>query len=383
MCRLRGTGPLRQRTLPNTGALPYWKRDARGLTELIQLRALAILGLHSAAAVGPNRMLAAMACNLTPPDRRTVIDHSPDAVAAFLRPRPVRELPGVGSKVSATLASYGLHRVGDVADLPPATLQRLLGARAGRTLHERALGRDATIVDPAPTAASISTEHRFTRDELDPAAHRRALLALADDLGTQLRTSGQIAAGLTCTIRYADHTSTRRSRALPEATQHTVLLARTAYAVYESLGLQRARVRSISLRADALRPAEGATRQLAATRSRWRSKPSPTGPAPDTGGLSSTPRLSRPAHTSGGRYRHQPHDRPILGNLFHGRELMWRLLCLTMNGPGVDRKAGHGGVSCRGTAGLARSASSRDCFSSCRPSQSFPMTLRGFRSRSK
>ncbi|MFG3590613.1 hypothetical protein [Streptomyces sp. NPDC047990] len=246
-----------------TGALPYWKRDARGLTELIQLRALALLGLHSAAGAGSNRMLAAMACNLTPPGRRTIIDHSPDAVAAFLRPRPVRELPGVGSKTAVTLASYGLHRVGDVADLPPATLQRLLGARAGRTLHERALGHDTTSVDPSLTPASISTEHRFTRDELDPAAHRRVLLALADDLGTQLRTSGQIAAGLTCTIRYADHTSTRRARTLPEATQHTVLLARTAYALYESLGLQRARVRSIALRADALRPAEGATRQLA------------------------------------------------------------------------------------------------------------------------
>ncbi|MCX4580723.1 hypothetical protein OHB41_47945 [Streptomyces sp. NBC_01571] len=245
-----------------TGALPYWKRDARALTELIQLRALALLDLHSAAAVGPNQMLAAMACNLTPPDRRTIIDHSPDAVAAFLRPRPVRELPGVGTKMAATLTSYGLHRVGDVADLPPATLQRLLGARPGRTLHEHALGHDATIVDPAPTAASISTEHRFTRDELDPAAHRRALLALADDLGTQLRASGQIAAGLTCTIRYADHTATRRGRTLPEATQHTVLLARTAYAVYESLGMQRARVRSIALRADALCSDGRATRQL-------------------------------------------------------------------------------------------------------------------------
>lgn len=245
-----------------TGALPYWKRDARGLTELIQLRALALLGLHSAAGAGPNRMLAAMACHLTPSDRRTVIDHSPTAVAAFLRPRPVRELPGVGSKMAATLTSYGLHRIGDVADLPPATLQRLLGARAGRTLHERALGRDATTVDPSPTAASISTEHRFARDELDPAAHRRALLALADDLGTRLRASGQIAAGLTCTIRYADSSATRRGRTLPEATQHTVLLARTAYEVYESLGLQRARVRSIALRADALGPDNSATRQL-------------------------------------------------------------------------------------------------------------------------
>lgn len=203
-----------------------------------------------------------MACNLTLPDRRTIIEDSHAAVAAFLRPRPVCELPGVGSKTAATLTSYGLHRIGDVADLPPATLQRLLGARAGRTLHERALGHDTTTVGPSPTPGSISTEHRFTRDELDSAAHRRALLALADDLGTQLRSSGQIAAGLTCTIRYADDTSTRRARTLPEATQHTVLLARTAYALYETLGLQRARVRSITLRADALRSDGLATRQL-------------------------------------------------------------------------------------------------------------------------
>ncbi|MER6443391.1 hypothetical protein ABT275_45060 [Streptomyces sp. NPDC001185] len=115
-----------------TGAIPYWKRDARGLTELIQLRALALLGLHSAAGAGPNWMLATMACNLTPPARRTIIDHSPDA---FLRPRPVRELPGMGRKMATTLASHRLHRVADVAGLPPATLQRLLGAPAGRTLH--------------------------------------------------------------------------------------------------------------------------------------------------------------------------------------------------------------------------------------------------------
>lgn len=41
-----------------------------------------------------------------------------------------------------------------------------------------------------------------------------------------------------------------------------MLLTRAAYAVYDSLGLQRARVRSIALRAAALRPADQATRQL-------------------------------------------------------------------------------------------------------------------------
>ncbi|MDX3226716.1 hypothetical protein [Streptomyces sp. ME19-01-6] len=58
-----------------------------------------------------------------------------------------------------------------------------------------------------------------------------ALLAPADDLGARLRDSGQTSSGLTRTIHYADQSSTRRSRALPEATQRTVLLARAAYTV--------------------------------------------------------------------------------------------------------------------------------------------------------
>ncbi|MEU6258605.1 hypothetical protein [Streptomyces sp. NPDC047043] len=245
-----------------TGATRWWQRDARGITELVQLRALAYFGVRSSAGVAGTWMLAAMACALAAAGRRTVIDDSPEAITAFLQPRPVRELPGVGTKTAATLAEYGLHTVGDVADVPQSTLQRLLGARASWALHEHAHGRDTTVVDPTPAPASLSTEHRFALDELNPAAHRRVLLALADDLGARLRASGQIATSVTCTIRYADLSATRRSRTLPEATQHTVLLARAAYAVYDSLGLQRARVRSIALRADALRPADQATRQL-------------------------------------------------------------------------------------------------------------------------
>ncbi|MFJ9870215.1 DNA polymerase thumb domain-containing protein [Streptomyces sp. NPDC101165] len=103
------------------------------------------------------------------------------AAAPELRARPVRELPGVGGKAAAVLAECRLHTV---ADVPRLTLQRLLGARAGITLHERAHGHDTIIVDPGRTSASISTAHHLDRDELDPAQHRRALLALADHLGT-------------------------------------------------------------------------------------------------------------------------------------------------------------------------------------------------------
>jgi hypothetical protein len=44
-----------------------------------------------------------------PVRQRTVIDNSPEAIDAFLRPRPVRGLPGVGTRTAATLTEYGLH----------------------------------------------------------------------------------------------------------------------------------------------------------------------------------------------------------------------------------------------------------------------------------
>ncbi|MFJ8028871.1 hypothetical protein [Streptomyces sp. NPDC096311] len=39
-----------------TGSLRFWHRDARGITELIQLRALALYGVRSGAGAAPNRI---------------------------------------------------------------------------------------------------------------------------------------------------------------------------------------------------------------------------------------------------------------------------------------------------------------------------------------
>ncbi|MGW5736258.1 MULTISPECIES: DinB/UmuC family translesion DNA polymerase [Streptomyces] len=89
-------------------------------------------------------------------------------------------------------------------------------------------------------AHSTSAEHRFDRDELDPAQHRRTLLHLAGQLGTRMRIDGQVAAGLAITVRYADGTTSTRSRALGEPTHHTAPLGQCAYGLYAALGLQRA-----------------------------------------------------------------------------------------------------------------------------------------------
>ncbi|MFD9356478.1 hypothetical protein [Streptomyces sp. NPDC060031] len=245
-----------------TGARRYFGQSTEGLAHLVRLRVTAYTGLHTTIGAGPNRGLAAMAAAVTPPGELRTIADDPAAIRSFLRPRPVGLLHGVGPATAKTLTLHGLHTIGNLADVPLLTLQRLLGISLGRALHEAAHGHDNRPVLAEPIAQSVSAEHRFTTDELDPVEHHRALLTLTGHLGAVLRADRKAAEAMALTVRYADGSTTTRSRTLPEATAHSFLLTRTAYDLYATLSLQRARVRAISLRAQGLRAAGEAPRQL-------------------------------------------------------------------------------------------------------------------------
>jgi nucleotidyltransferase/DNA polymerase involved in DNA repair len=242
------------------GAERYFKRDAVELASVIRVRALALHGVDCAIGAGPGPMLARMALKDARPGVTCAVPG--DAVADFLAGRPVAALPGVGGATARVLCEYGLDTLGRVAAAPLSTLQRLVGAKAGRELHEKANGVDRGRVVPNGVSRSLATERPFTRDELDPDRHRRALLSAAEELGARLRALDKVCRTLTLTVRYADRTATTRGRTLGEPTAHSVALTRAAYDMYEALGLQRARVRSISLRAEGLDPAEQASHQL-------------------------------------------------------------------------------------------------------------------------
>ncbi|MFF1720043.1 DNA polymerase Y family protein [Streptomyces sviceus] len=242
------------------GAERYFKRDAVELASVIRVRALALHGVDCAIGAGPGPMLARMALK----DARPGVTRSVpgDTAADFLAGRPVAALPGVGAATARTLCEYGLDTLGRVATAPLSTLQRLVGAKTGRELHEKANGVDRGRVVPNGVSRSLAAERPFTRDELDSDRHRRALLSAAEELGSRLRALDKVCRTLTLTVRYADRTGTTRSRTLGEPTAHSAALTRAAYGMYEALGLQRARVRSIALRAEGLDPAEHASHQL-------------------------------------------------------------------------------------------------------------------------
>ncbi|MFF7313562.1 hypothetical protein [Streptomyces sp. NPDC008137] len=244
------------------GAERYFGRDAVALASVIRVRSLALYGVDCVIGAGPGPMLARVALGDAVPGVTSAVPEGRDAIAEFLAEKPVAALPGIGTKTARTLGDYGLDTLGLVAAAPLSTLQRLVGAKAGRELREKANGVDRGRVVPDAVSRSLATERPFERDELDPDRHRRALLSAAEEIGARLRALDKVCRTLTLTVRYADRSATTRSRTLTEPTAHSPALTRTAYGMYEALGLQRARVRAIVLRAEGLDPADQASYQL-------------------------------------------------------------------------------------------------------------------------
>ncbi|MDX3745810.1 DNA polymerase thumb domain-containing protein [Streptomyces sp. AK08-02] len=245
-----------------SGSLRYFGTDATALAERIRARTGGLYGLRSTAGVAANPLLARMVAADGPPSTVRTLPDDIDTVTAFLAKKPTGALQGVGPATARTLSSYGLDSVGRIAAAPLGTLQRILGVTAGRNLHDAAHGLDPTPVIPSAPPRAMSVEHRFAQDELDRDRQRAALLALTDRLGLRLRGESQAACALTLTIRYADRSTTTRTRKLHEPTAHTRSLTALAYDLHDRLALQRARVRVISLRAENLIAAEQAPRQL-------------------------------------------------------------------------------------------------------------------------
>lgn len=147
------------------------------------------------------------------------------------------ELYGIGPAQAHTLTPFGVHTIGILATLPESTVQRTLGGRTGRLLHERAKGIDRRAVVPTHLPYSTSAQRRFTIDTLDPTAVRAALLALAVELGDRLRNRQQTARTVTLTVTLGGHSQITRSHRLESGpSAHTDDLRQTLYDLYADFG---------------------------------------------------------------------------------------------------------------------------------------------------
>ena len=77
-----------------------------------------------------------------------------------------------------------------------------------------------------------------------------------------MRVAGVAGRTVSLTVRFADFTTITRARTMRESTDVTQEIYRTAVALYDALGLQRARLRLVGVRVEGLVPRATVHRQL-------------------------------------------------------------------------------------------------------------------------
>jgi DNA polymerase-4 len=189
--------------------------------------------------VASNRLVAKIASELGKPDGLVVVPAGQER--DFLAPLPIERLWGVGASTRRALADYGVRTIGDLAVLPVDTLARRFGNH-GPELAARARGVGDTVVGRDEGAKSVSQEHTFDVDTADWEVLERTLLGLSEGVGGRLRSSGIRCSTVAVKIRDTDFVTITRQRTLPEPTDLTDVIWRTAVA------LTRREVRGMTVR---------------------------------------------------------------------------------------------------------------------------------------
>jgi len=207
-------------------------------------------GITCSVGVATTKFVAKLASGLAKPDGLLVV---PEAeVVGFLHQLPVGALWGVGERTEEVLQRLGLRTVADIAHTPVDTLRRALGDNAGPALHALAWGRDPRSVMPPRRERSIGADETFSYDVDDPAYIHRELLKLSDRTAARVRAAGMVGRTISIKVRFSDFTTITRSKTLRDPTDVSREIYATARALYDALGLQRARLRLVGVRMESL-----------------------------------------------------------------------------------------------------------------------------------
>jgi DNA polymerase-4 len=213
--------------------------------ERVREQVRADLGVSCSVGVGPSKLVAKLASRGAKPDGLVAVGAG--EVEAFLDPLPARALWGIGDKTMEMLTRLGVKTVGDLGRTPPVVLERLLGERHARDLHELARGVDDRPVVPYEVPKSVSHEETFDRDLDDEAELLREVLALSRRVGARLRDDGYRARTVTLKVRLANFTTLTRSRTIDPPTDVGADLYQVASELFRALPGARRRVRLLGV----------------------------------------------------------------------------------------------------------------------------------------
>jgi DNA polymerase IV len=174
------------------------------------------IGITVSIGLSANKFLAKIASDLDKPRGFAVL--SPQEAKAFLAPKPLSFISGIGKASAARLARDGFQHIRDLQNVSEIDLTRRYGEE-GRRLARLARGLDERKVNPERETKSVSSETTFERDISDFRALERLLWNQSEEVSARLKTKELAGATVTLKLKTADFRIRTRARSLPTPTQ--------------------------------------------------------------------------------------------------------------------------------------------------------------------
>ncbi|MBN8958327.1 MAG: DNA polymerase IV [Rhizobiales bacterium] len=167
------------------------------------------LGISVSIGLSANKFLAKIASDLDKPRGFTIL--APEDAPAFLAPRPISFIWGIGKVTAQRFERDGFRLIADLQRASEVDLMRRYGPE-GQRLWRLARGMDARRVTPDREAKVVSSETTFDRDIAELRPLEKRLWSLCEKVSARLKAHS--IAGTTITLKLKTSEFRLRTRAL-------------------------------------------------------------------------------------------------------------------------------------------------------------------------
>ncbi len=213
-----------------------------------------LFGINATVGIGPNRVVAKLAAELSKPDGLRWI--KAEEVEGVLADLPTEMLWGVGRRVSERLRAIGITRCGELGRAPAGLLRARFGI-VGERLKALGQGREPEARDRCGEGVrSIGHSTTFPRDLCSPAEMEGWILRLSEMVGSRARRHGLGGRTVSVVVRYRSFETFSRRKGMGQATNDTHRIFHTAMDILNSAGLKEP-VRLLGVVISGIEPVSG------------------------------------------------------------------------------------------------------------------------------
>lgn len=195
-------------------------------------------GVRARIGIGPNKLLAKMACErFSKKNKEGIFELNESNLKRHMWPLPVEELHGVGSKMSRHLRNMGIRTIGGLATYPLSLLKKRWGI-SGQVLWESANGIDASPVRRDSHDGQKAIGHGMTlpRNYETISEVKVVLLELSEEVCRRARLNNVMGATVSVDVRGANRdvpTGFHRQMTLHHPTNNTLDVYASSLALFK------------------------------------------------------------------------------------------------------------------------------------------------------